>query len=188
MSSFACLTSNLVRERAVVGRLLRAVAIVPLSCSSVMLSYHSHLRFIASTSGLEVLHLNGNITLQDALPFFLSLVLSQCLPPHLFSPSSIPLSHSFSYRLLMYFPFFPSSPFFIICFILSVSRQMQSKYFVAGIKIKNGLHSVVLDNNYDLPVKPRLQLRDCSLKQRLWCKKCIYRPLFGSSLCVGPIH
>lgn len=38
-------------------------------------------------------------------------------------------------------------------------------------KYKNGFLSVVLDNNYDLPVKPGLQQRDCSLKQRLWCKK-----------------
>lgn len=38
-------------------------------------------------------------------------------------------------------------------------------------KSKNGFLSVVLDNNYDLPVKPGLQQRDCSLKQRLWCRK-----------------
>lgn len=154
-------------------------------------TYHSHfLRFIASTSGLEALHLSGSITLQHAL----------ALLPSLFSPShSLSLSCPFSISSPLFL--FPTDPLFLYFPLpLSILLVNYLLYFVSELmsdikrrmeldsKYKNGFLSVVLDNNYDLPVKPRLQPRDCSLKQRLWCKKCIYSPLCGSSLCVGPIH
>lgn len=155
----------------------------PLSflCFSWMLrfkhsTYHSHfLRFIASTSGLEALHLSRSITLQHALAQLLSLcpTLSLALLPflHLFAPLPLCLpvptpAPPFSAGLVNYLLYFVSE------LMSDIKRRMEldSKY-------KNGFLSVVLDNNYDLPVKPRLQQRDCSLKQRLWCKKCIYSPL-----------
>lgn len=137
-------------------------------------TYHSHfLRFIAPTSGLEVLHLSRSITLQHALALLLSffsvphslfLALSPSLCPS--SPLSFCIPPPSSFLLVNYLLYFVSE------LMGDIKRRMEldSKY-------KNGFLAVVLDNNYDLPVKPRLQQRDCSLKQRLWCKKCIYSPL-----------
>lgn len=138
-------------------------------------TYHSHfLCFIASTSGLEALHLSRSITLQHACPASL---LSLCV------------SLSRSCPFFIYLPLFLSVFLFFPLPLLSVLLVNYLLYFVSELmsdikrrmeldsKYKNGFLSVVLDNNYDLLVKPRLQQRDCSLKQRLWCKKCIYSPL-----------
>lgn len=146
-------------------------------------TYHSHfLRFIASTSGLEALHLSRSITLQHALALLLSF-LSVSHSLSLSCPFSISLPLFLSVFLYTHTP--PPTPtlslsillvnyllYFVSELMSDIKRRMEldSKY-------KNGFLSVVLDNNYDLPVKPRLQQRDCSLKQRLWCKKCIYSPL-----------
>ncbi len=138
-------------------------------------TYHSHfLRFIASTSGLEAPHLNRSTTLQHALALLLSclsvsLPLSLALSPSLCPSSSLSSCNPpslLSVLLVNYLLYFVSE------LMSDIKRRMEldSQY-------KNGFLSVVLDNNYDLPVKPRLQQRDCSLKQRLWCKKCIYSPL-----------
>lgn len=138
-------------------------------------TYHSQfLRFIASTSGVEALHLSRSITLQHALALllsFLSVSLSHSLA---LSPSLCPASSLFSCISLT-----PLSILLVNYLLYFVSELMSD--FKRGMeldsKYKNGFFCVVLDNNYDLPVKPRLQQRDCSLKQRLWCKKCIYSPL-----------
>lgn len=100
-------------------------------------------------------------------PFSLCLTLLHFL--HLFAPlpRCLPVPPPpFTMLLVNYLLYFVSE------LMSDIKRRMEldSKY-------KNGFLSVVLDNNYDLPVKPRLQQRDCSLKQRLWCKKCIYSPL-----------
>lgn len=146
-------------------------------------TYHSRfLHFIASTSGLKALHLTRSITLCHAFALLLSFISvshSVALSPSLCPSSSLSscTTTPFTILLVNYLLYFVSE------LMSDIKRRMEldSKY-------KNGFLSVVLDNNYDLPVKPRLQQRDCSLKQRLWCKKCIYSPLWGSSLCVGPIH
>lgn len=96
------------------------------SCFSWMLrlrhsTYHSHfLRFIASTSGLQALHLSGSITLQPAL----ALVLSFLSVSH--SLAVLPFLH-LSAPLPLCLPVLPSPPtpspsyLLIICFILSAS-------------------------------------------------------------------
>lgn len=134
------------------------------------------LRFIASTSGVEALHLSRSITLQHALALllsFLSVSLSHslALSPSLCPASSLfscipPAPHPLSILLVNYLLYFVSE----LMSDFKRGMELDSKY-------KNGFFCVVLDNNYDLLVKPRLQQRDCSLKQRLWCKKCIYSPL-----------
>lgn len=148
-------------------------------------TYHSHfLRFIAFTSGVEALHLSRSTTLQHALSCLAS-VLSLCV-------ALLPFLHLFA-PLPLRLPVFPSPPLsirlvnYLLYFVSELMRGFKKRMELDS-KYKNGFFCVVLDNKYDLPVKPRLQQRDCSLKQRLWCKKCIYSPLWGSSLCVGPIH
>lgn len=130
MGSYACLTLSLVlgmkqRQELVIVTIILSLVIQQYPLSFLGFSrtlrfkhstYHSHfLRFIASTSGLEALHLSTGITLQHALALlfsFLSLCLSLSLLPfrHLFAPLRLclPVSPPPSYLL-------------IICFILSAS-------------------------------------------------------------------
>lgn len=132
-------------------------------------TYHSRfLRFIAFTSGLKALHLSRSITLWHAFALLLScLCVSLCCT----FPISLPLSSCTTH---------PPSTILLVNYLLYFVSELMSdikRRMEPDSKYKNVFLSVVLDNNYDLPVKPRLQQRDCSLKQRLWCKKCIYSPL-----------
>lgn len=84
-----------------------------------------------------------------------------------------------SFSVFLYFPL-PLLSVLLVNYLLYFVSELMSdikRRMELDSKYKNGFLSVVLDNNYDLLVKPRLQQRDCSLKQRLWCKKCIYSPL-----------
>lgn len=115
--------------------------------------------FIASTSGLKALHLSKSITLRCAFALLLySLLhfLHLCAPLSLCVPA--PPSAVLLVNYLLYF---------VSELMSDIKRRMELDSKIQ----KNGFLSVVLDNNYDLPVKPGLQQRDCSLKQRLWCKK-----------------
>lgn len=127
MTSFACLTPNLVRGGVIC---CRATAKSGHHRTSFLLlcdfptpgcfrfkhsTYHSHfLRFIASTSGLETLHLNRSITLQHALP---CLSLSHSILMSL-SPSLSPSLFPFLYSSLSPCPYvFSSLPLYFILFL-----------------------------------------------------------------------
>lgn len=127
-------------------------------------TYHScFLRFIASTSGLKALHLTRSVTLWHAFALllsFLSVSHSAALSPSLrplFFPSVFPYRWRCCHPHLHHHPHHHSLAILLVNYLLYFVSELMSdikRRTELDSKYKNGFLSVVLDNNYDLPVKP----------------------------------